>query len=117
MLTDTKFMKCLKTFCYDKIESLFIHIIMANSTNLYLHLPKNKEEFDKDDKVFQIEFRQERKKIKQSVLIFEKQGNNDSLVNKLLKKWKEILIFIFMFILLITLSMCNKSIENMSEFQ
>lgn len=104
--------KNVKFFFLTKVESIFIHIILANKKTLSYSLP----EIDSNDlqgKILQINFRLNGKAGTHSLLVFEKQGPNDNFMSRVVAKWKEALLIIGMMFLLVIFSACA---SNRTEY-
>lgn len=99
------FMKSLKTFCFSKINSYFLHIVMVPKRTFAHRVPQ--ENLLVENKEIEIVFKLKDKGKKMNLLIFEKKGKEDAFLKRCLAKWKEFFVFFFMFLLLITLSVCN----------
>lgn len=99
------FLKSLKTFCFSKMNSYFLHIVMVPKRTFAHRIPQ--ENLLKENKEIEILFRLKDKGKKMSLVIFEKKGKDDSFVKRCLAKWKEFFVFFFMFLLLVTMSVCN----------
>ena len=103
--TMVHFLKNLKTFCFSKMNSYFLHLVLVPKKNFLHRIPE--ENLMVETKLIEIDFQLKRKGKKMNLLIFEKKGKNDSFFKRCLAKWKEFFVFFFMFLLLVTISVCN----------
>jgi hypothetical protein len=100
--------KNIKFFFLTKVESIFIHIILANKKTLSYSLPEL-DNTDLQDQILQINFRFNGKAGTHSLLVFEKQGPNDNFMSRVTSKWKEVLLIISMMFVLVILSACTNN--------
>jgi len=97
--------KNVKFFFLTKVESIFIHIILANKKTLSYSLPEV-DSTDLQDQILQINFRLNGKAGTHTLLVFEKQGPNDNFMTRIVTKWKEALLIVAMMFCLVIFSAC-----------
>jgi hypothetical protein len=98
-------LKNIKTLLFSKSKSYFLHYVIVPKKQFAYRIPE--EDLMEETKIIDLEFQIKGKGKKMNLLIFEKKGKNDSFFQRCLARWKEFFVFFFMFLLLVTLSVCN----------
>lgn len=103
-----EFLKSLKIYFLSKTGSLFLHLVLAESKTFSYQIPEEID-FTKENKELKIEMKLGTDKKNYTFIAFEKQGQQDDYLHRIIKKWKEFFIFLFMFFIVILLSVCREN--------
>lgn len=99
-------LKSLKIHFMSKTGSVFLHFILAESKAFHYQIPEELD-LNKETKQLKVELKLGTDKKNYTLVAFEKQGQQDDFKHRLLSKWKEFAVFLFMFFIVILLSVCR----------
>lgn len=99
-------MKSLKIMLLSKTGSLFLHMVLAETKTFHYQVPAELD-LDAETKELKVEMKLGTDKKNYTLVVFEKQGRADDFMHRMLSKWRELCIFVFMFIIVGLLSVCR----------
>lgn len=101
---ETELVKTLKAFLLFNHESLYLHIVIG-AKDVISRVSSDITE----SRQFKANFKLRNTQKTMCLFIFEKQGEKEKMIERVFGRWKELLIFIVMCLLLVVLSGCSKS--------